>query len=170
MARKAAIFKPATDQPAPDYSRGITLVELLVVISIASVALAVVMPSFRAGMAGVQLRTSARKLAAVIGYARQTAIHNQRQYTLELVPRERKIIASEAQGPGHRSLQLPEEIDMRVENADADASPAQQKEDFRYVIYPDGAMPGFRVRLATARRELFIETDPLTGMPQVIEK
>jgi general secretion pathway protein H len=154
-------------------ARGVTLVELLVVVSLATVALALVVPSVRAGLAGLELRSSARKLAAAISYARAAAMRSQRPYLLEIEPTRRSISAGGADSSARRTLQLPEDVELSIAGNEPGTSAAGAREDgqpVRYIVYPDGALPGFRVRLTNARRQITVETDALTGMPRVIEQ
>src|SRR3970040_653003 len=65
-------------------SRGITLLEMLVVVALASVLLAVVFPSVGAGLRTLELRSAAQRLAASARYARDQAVHRQRFYELEI--------------------------------------------------------------------------------------
>ena len=93
---------------------GVTLLELLVVMALASVLLAVVVPSVGAGLRTLELRSAAQRLAASARYARNQAVHRQRFYELEIDAEAGTVTVTDFAGESQRSFELPGSV--RVES------------------------------------------------------
>lgn len=146
-----------------DRASGVTLVELLVVMTIASVLLALVFPSIRAGMGTLELRSSAQRLAAASKYARDQAIFRQRPFELDIDTDAKTVAVLDSNGSS-RTFDLP--ADIRV----AEILPPPYdipSRILRYVFSPDGSTVPFQIALENPRRRIEISADPLTGFPKV---
>jgi type II secretion system protein H len=154
--------------------RGVTLLELLVVVALASILLAVVFPSVGAGLRTLELRSAAQQLAASARYAREQAIHRQRFYELEIdaeagtisvgdLARNGPALAGSAQA--RRSFELPATVRVeRISPEERDSPPRR-----RFLFSPDGGAPAFEIVLGNDRRLVVVTSDPLTGFPKVTE-
>lgn len=142
---------------------GVTLVELLVVMTIASVLLALVFPSIRAGMGTLELRSSAQRLAAASKYARDQAIYRQRPFELEIDTDAKTVAVFDSNGSS-RSFDLPADVRVAAILPSPDDAPSRI---LRFVFSPDGSTIPFQVVLENPRRRIEISADPLTGFPKV---
>jgi type II secretion system protein H len=146
-------------------SRGVTLLELLIVVVLASILLSLVFPSIRAGMGTMALRSSAQRLAAAARFARDQAIYRQRPFLLEINGETGTVSVLDSDG-GSRSFELPAEV--RV----GSASPFETDGTSRiqsFLFPSDGSSVPFRVILESSRRRVEVRMDPLTGFPKVSE-
>ncbi|MBI4464405.1 MAG: GspH/FimT family protein [Acidobacteria bacterium] len=157
---------PFTTQTRNDSARGITLMELLVVVVLASILLAVVFPSAGAGLATLQLRSSAQRLAAAAKYAREQAIYRQRFFQLELDPETNQISVADLESGATRAFQLPEAVHVEPVLAPERGEAAGIR---RWIFFPDGSSEPFQVVLETRQRRVQVSADPLTGFPEVSE-
>ena len=146
-------------------TRGVTLLELLVVIVLASVLLAVVFPSVGAGLRTLELRSAAQRLAASARYARDQAVHRQRFYALEIDATARTVTVTDFAGESRRSFELPASV--RVERI----LPEETRDEStrRFLFSPDGNAPAFEIVLGNDRRQVAVRSNPLTGFPKVAE-
>ena len=144
---------------------GVTLLELLVVAALASILLALVFPSIRAGMGTIELRTSAQRLAAAAKFARDQAIFRQRPFELEIDLDSKTVSVSDTQG-GTRSFDLPEGVHIGA-ILPPESEPAPRIR--RFLFTPDGSSVPFEIVLENPRRRLAITTDPLTGFPRIAD-
>ena len=142
---------------------GVTLVELLVVMTIASILLALVFPSIRAGMGTLELRSSAQRLAAASKYARDQAIYRQRPFELDIDTDAKTVAVLDSNG-NSRSFDLPADVRVAaiLPPPDDATSPIR-----RFVFSPDGSTVPFQIVLENPRRRIEISADPLTGFPKV---
>ena len=150
--------------------RGVTLIELVVVVALASVLLAVVFPSVGAGLRTLELRSAAQKLAASARYAREQAVHRQSFYELEVDAEAGTVTVTDFRGKSQRSFELPASV--RVERILPEETPyargrAVRLQPRRFLFTPDGSAPAFEIVLRNERRQAAVRSNPLTGHPRV---
>ncbi len=83
--RKSLLIGPVATgrRHSESHTNGFTLLELLVVLTIISISVAIVGPRFLGPMSGMQLRTSAKKMAASLRYARSLATAEKTPYVAQ---------------------------------------------------------------------------------------
>ncbi|WMC10512.1 GspH/FimT family protein [Oceanimonas pelagia] len=135
---------------------GFTLLELLVVLTIAVLALAVALPRFAALLPGAELKSYSRQTAALLRLARSQAIATGEPVTLTLNSEQRQTqLSGQARGhawPAAVTLSLSGTGPLPVPDVPAGL-----------VFYPDGASSGGTVRVAGNGRHYRIRVDWLTG-------
>jgi len=119
---------------------GFTLVELLVVLAIAALLMAAVPALFSAAFPGLELKSAARRTAATLRLARESAIR-QGAETEVLVDVE----ARQLELKGYRNLSLPSSLTLQLETA-AREMHDEQRGVMRF--FPDGSSTGGRIILA----------------------
>ena len=146
--------------------RGITLVEMLVVVALVSILLAVVFPAAGSGLATLRLRTAAQDLATAAKYAREQAIYRQRFFLLELDGEARTVAVVDLESGSTRSFHLPEavRVDSILPEKIGEAVGSRS-----WLFSPDGSSDPFQVVLGVRQRKIQISSDPLTGFPKVLE-
>ncbi len=119
---------------------GFTLLELIVVLAIAALAMAVVPPLISAALPGVELKAAARRTMANLRLARETAIRTGADASLVVDVEERRL---ELQG--FRAVSLPKRVEMHLE-----AASGEMLDENRGAIrfFPDGSSTGGRIVLA----------------------
>ncbi|WP_120796575.1 GspH/FimT family pseudopilin [Thiocapsa rosea] len=127
--------------PARRGHRGFTLVELLVVLAIAALAMSAVPPLFSAAMPGVEMKAAARRTVSSLRLARETAIRQGAEVALVVDVEQRRLELA-----GHRSLTLPKRLDVTLEAADREMLD-EQRGAIRF--FPDGSSTGGRIILAS---------------------
>lgn len=146
--------------------RGVTLLELLVVMALASLLLALVFPSVRAGLGTLELRTSAQRLAAAAQFARDQAIYQQRLFQLVIDSNTGTVSVMDAEGASRRSFELPAGVRVEEIVPPDVGTPSSRR---RFLFSPDGGSASFQIILGNQRRQVRIAADPLTGFPKVSE-
>lgn len=135
--------------------RGFTLVELLVVMIIAGLALALVGTSISRSVTGAEMRTAARKVAANLRYTRTQAIL-QKSEQVFLVDAENRTF----QSPNREPVQLPEGMRVALTTARSELT-AENVGGIRF--YPDGGSTGGYVELESDARIYKVSVAWLTG-------
>lgn len=124
------------------YRRGLgfTLVELLVVLGIATLLMSAVPPLISAAMPGVELKAAARRTMASLRLTRETAIRRGTEAVLVVDVQERRLELA-----GYRSIAFPGRVHMELE-----AASKEMLDENRGAIrfFPDGSSTGGRVILA----------------------
>ncbi|NCA71661.1 MAG: type II secretion system protein GspH [Sphingobacteriia bacterium] len=136
-------------------ARGFTLVELLVVLAIAAMAMAAVPPLISAAMPGVEMKAAARRTLASLRLTREVAIRQGRSIALIIDVQEHRL-----EIPGHRPLTLPRRLDLSLEAAEREMLD-EQRGAIRF--FADGSSTGGRVLLAHGDSGYQIGVNWLTG-------
>lgn len=141
---------------------GITLLELLVAMAIAGMIMAISFPSVTAGLDGVRLQATARRVAAFVNVARGRADREQLPVEIQIDLSRNRISAVTANGQWERSLEIEEGVRL------AAVWPEAESRTRRFIVIPGVPAPRFRLQLDSSReRSLTVALDPLTGTPQI---
>lgn len=135
--------------------RGVSLIELIVVIVLIAAGTALAASVMGVGLPGQQLRNASRELAAQLRYTRAQAIVTGRSQTFSVDARTR-----EWQAPNRRHGQLPSEISLTATGARIE----QTRPDIVAIrFFPEGAATGGRIVLSRERAAWQIDVEWLTG-------
>ncbi len=147
---------------------GFTLLELLVVLVLATLMLSLVVPRFAAVVPGVELKSTAQKTASLLRYARSRAMAESRLITFSLDPEAHGLRLSGRDEPvllpATLSLTLSDEGSLALGNeilmpqAAGTSLPAPS---IRF--YPGGGSSGGSLLLSGPSGRYRIEVDWLTG-------
>jgi len=135
--------------------RGFTLIELIVVLVVAALLMSAVPALFSAAFPGVELKSVARRTAATMRLARESAIRRGAE-TVLLVD----LDAHRLELSGYRSLTLPGDVAVKLEAASRDLID-ERRGLIRF--YPDGSSSGGRIILSRGALGYQIGVTWLTG-------
>jgi general secretion pathway protein H len=136
-------------------ARGFTLVELLVVMAIAVVVMTAVPTLFSAAFPGLEMKSAARRTAATLRLARESAIRRGEE-TAVLVDLEHHRLAFE----GYRALSLPNRLSLQLDAAGSELID-EQRGTIRF--FPDGSSTGGRLVLSHGGHGYQVGVAWLTG-------
>ncbi len=142
--------------------RGVTLLELLIVLSIMAVVAAMVVPMFGSGVSTAELKGAARQVAAGLRLARSEALAT-RQETRVVLDLERRTFKAE---PELREHALPHAIELKLFTAQSDLV-TERVGAIRF--FPDGGSNGGRVTLAVGERKYEVDVDWLSGRVAILD-
>ena len=142
--------------------RGFTLVELLVVLVIASLVLALVGTSISRSISGAEMRQAARKMAASMRYTRTRAIISKSQQVFLVDSEQRSYTAA-----GRDPVQLPDEMNVQLTTARSELT-SETVGGIRF--YPDGGSTGGSVALESNGRIYRVDVVWLTGAASLIRE
>jgi general secretion pathway protein H len=137
-------------------ARGVTLLELLIVIAIMALLAAVVVPLFQRGTSNTELKSAARQVASALKMARSDAVAT-RQETRVVLDLEHRTFQKDRDPRVHA---LPPTMEMKLFTAQSDLV-SDRVGAIRF--FPDGGSNGGRVTLAFGERKYDIDIDWLTG-------
>jgi general secretion pathway protein H len=138
-------------------SSGVTLLELLIVLSIMAILAAVVLPLFGGtGVSTGELKGAARQVAAGLRVARSEALAT-RQETRVVLDLEQRTFRIDRNAAVHT---LPKMIEVKLFTAQSDLI-NDRVGAIRF--FADGGSSGGRVTLAAGSRKYDIDIDWLTG-------
>ncbi len=137
---------------------GVTLLEMLVVVTLVGLLASVVAPSVTAGLETVRLRASAERLAASLRLARERAVRTRHYLEVTVDPQSRRVELRDLEGDYVRDWELPEGITVKAEKPQA------------FLFAPDGTPPAVRLALENRRgRTAEVEMDPFIAFPRVAQ-
>jgi general secretion pathway protein H len=154
--KTGALYSLASRLRPRSRSPGFTLLELLVVLAIATLLLTVTPPLLTAAIPGMELKASARRVAAGLRLAREEAIRTGRDvaFTLDLEARSFKV------GGRFRDGRLPTSLDLKLEAAETEML-GEHAGAVRF--FPDGSSTGGRVILSRDGAGYQVGVQWLTG-------
>ena len=152
------------DKRVNSRKRGVTLLEMLVVVGIVAILMGVSYPSIAASVDSVRLATAADSTAAFLNSALNRA--EQRHQVLELtIAKGRNHLALRSADPAFlRTLELP--VGVRI----SEVLPASLENEEARIFYliPGGAAPRIGVALVNARgARRTVRVDPITSAPEI---
>lgn len=137
-------------------SRGFTLLELLVVLTIAAAATAFAVPNLGRAIEAMQFRSATREILSALRYARNRAVTHGRptQFHLDVERRYYEVEGKDGRHP------LPGGIDLGMVTAE---SLLTSGESGVIRFFPDGSSTGGRVSLHEGQVTRHVDVHWLTG-------
>jgi prepilin-type N-terminal cleavage/methylation domain-containing protein len=140
--------------------RGVTLIEMMVVVAVIGIIVAVTAPAISAGLDSVRLSTATNSVASFVNTAVTKA--ERKQQAVELVITAGGIKFYSVEPGSDRELKLPEGV--RIETV----LPKTEEEERRLILLPGAAIPGIGIQLVNARgARRIVRLDPMTGFPHI---
>ncbi|HYA18055.1 MAG TPA: prepilin-type N-terminal cleavage/methylation domain-containing protein [Bryobacteraceae bacterium] len=137
---------------------GVTLIELLIVVTIIAVVVGVSFPAITAGLAGLRLTTASGSVASFLTSSMNRVDRREEAAAIVVSPKDNLLAvytAASGEKPA-RSLELPQGIQI------------EGSEPRRYLLMPGGTAPRMTVVLRNekgARKSIRI--DPVTAVPDI---
>ena len=146
-----------------DKSSGVTLIEMMVVVTIIGLMAGIAFPAVSSGLDSVRLRSATDSIAAFLNAAVVRAERRQEAIELTISPKD-NALALDSNEPGfRRELKMPDGIAIEA------VLPKQEEEGpRRLILLPGAAVPGIGIQVANrhgSRR--VVRLDPMTGFPRV---
>jgi prepilin-type N-terminal cleavage/methylation domain-containing protein len=148
-------------RPAPR-ERGVTLLELLIVMTLMALLAGLSYPSIASGLDSLRLRSASNAIVAFLNTALERADRRQQAVEIWISPRENSMTARSADLGFVRRLDIPEPI--RIVSVMPSAM-VNADEPRRFFLYPGGSVPQIAVEIATKEgRKRLVSVDPITGV------
>jgi type II secretion system protein H len=143
-------------------ARGITLLEMLVVMTLIGLLAAIAAPSVGSGVETVRLRSTSERLAATLRTARTRAMRARHYMQVSVDPKSGVVELRDLEGGSVASSVASWEIPSTIQ--------VQSDQRLAFLVYPDGGAQAMLVTLRNQRgRELEVALDPFTLFPSVRE-
>lgn len=151
-----------TSQGQPG-ARGVTLVEVLIVVTLIGLLAGVTFPSISTALESIRLASAADQVVNFLNLATSHAERFEEAVLLEVVPNQGRLRLTGAQSGWQQELVLPASVHIRqVLPLLEGVEPAASRE---FLIFPGGPPPALGLELVNDRRaRRRIELDPVTGL------
>jgi prepilin-type N-terminal cleavage/methylation domain-containing protein len=146
--------------------RGVTLVEMVVVVAIIALIVGISFPAASAGLDNVRMVSASDSVATFLNAAVNRAERHQQPVELVISPQEGRL-ALYSNEPGFtRELKMPDGVGIEaVLPAEEGGDPAQPR---RILFLPGATVPGIAIQLGNRRNaHRRVRLDPMTGFPRV---
>ena len=143
---------------------GITLIEMLVVVSIIGLLAGISYPSVAAGIDSVRMRSATDSVSTILNGAVDRAERHQQPVEIVIAPKQSTISLFSTEPGFERRLHMPDGITIES----LDPVIPDEEGPRRVIVMPGGAAPGIGIQLVNrhgARR--MVRLDPMTGFPRV---
>jgi len=145
--------------------RGVTLLELLIVVALVSLLVGISFPAVGAGVDSLRLAGSARRIAALFHSALNRAERRQQAVELTVWPRQNRLRLRSAEPGFERSLELDEGVWIAAVQP---ALPQEEEGPRRFLLLPGGTAPRIALELRNRRgARRIVSLDPITGVPRI---
>ena len=142
--------------------RGFTLLEIVLVMAIIALASVLAAAAMGGGFRGMQLKASARQIAANLRYTRAQAIETGRPQRFTIDPARHLW-----QAPKAHHGDIPSKLSIEFTGAREAQSDRARSDVGAIEFFPDGAATGGRIRLGSGKAAWDIEVSWLTGQVQL---
>lgn len=146
-------------------SRGVTLMEMLIVMTLIGLMSAVAYPSISAGVDSLRLNSASDSIVSFLNAALVRAERRQELIEVTISKAERSLTLRSSEPGFVKTLTLPDAVSI------AGILPAVAEEEDavrRFVLYPGGNLPRIGVEIENRRGvRRTVRVDPITGVPQV---
>ena len=153
---------PCRDAVSARSARGVTLLELLIVIALMAIVAGFVIPMFNGPVSTSELRASARQLAAGLRLARSEALAERRETFLVVDVAGKRFKVD--RDPAEHALSS--RVDVKLFTAQNDLV-SDTIGSIRF--FPDGGSNGGRITVASGARKFDVDVDWLTGRVAILD-
>jgi|MudIll2142460700_1097286.scaffolds.fasta_scaffold97623_3 general secretion pathway protein H len=161
-ARRPCPFPGPVPARALWHAAGVTMLELLVVLSLMGLMAAMAVPMLSGGVSGSELKGAAREVAAGLRFARSDAVATRRETRL-VFDLEQRTFRIDRDARLHA---LPKKVELKLFTAQSDIA---DEKTGAIRFYPDGGSNGGRVTIAAGERKYEVDVDWLTGRVAILD-
>ncbi|MEP6714305.1 MAG: prepilin-type N-terminal cleavage/methylation domain-containing protein [Terriglobia bacterium] len=145
-------------------SVGVTLIEMLIVVSIIAAIASISFPALTAGLAGVRLASSAGSVASFLTSSMNNVDRREQPAAIVIDPKENRlaVYTAASKDTPQSTLEMPPGIFIEGKEGKEGDDPR------RFLLFPGGSFPHISVILRSekgGRRS--IEIDPVTAVPKI---
>jgi prepilin-type N-terminal cleavage/methylation domain-containing protein len=146
--------------------RGVTLIEMLVVVTLISLMVAISFPAVTSGLESLRLHQAVRDVVSLFDAGLSRARRSQQVVEISVSQRENALWILAPESQYQRKIELPEGITItRV----LPGNPNDEEFGVRsFYLYPGGSVPLFGIEMRNRRgQRRVVSVDPITGVPRI---
>ena len=144
--------------------RGVTLIEMLIVVALIALMAGLSYPAIGAGMDGIRMASASDSITTFLSVGLNRAARREQLIELTISKPDNALFLRSADGY-ERRLDMPAGVRIAEVLPETPADPNAPR---RFLLYPGGAPPRIGVHILSqrgARRTVWV--DPITGVPRV---
>jgi len=143
---------------------GITLIEMMIVVTIIALIAGVSYPSITSGLDSLRLRSASNEILSLLNTALDRADRRQQAVEILISPKQDAILARSVDAGFSRRVDFEDSIHITSILPAAEVDPAEPR---RFMLYPGGAVPRIAIEISSGNgHKRLVSIDPVTGVPQ----
>jgi len=148
------------------FQRGITLVEMLIVMTLIALVAGLAYPSAAAGVETLRLRSVSDSVVSFLNTAIDRASRRQQVIEVWISPKDNVMIARSPDLAFSRRVEIPDTFHITAILPPAEVAPGEPR---RFLMYPGSMAPRIGIEIAnSAGRKRMISIDPFTGLTKAV--
>jgi prepilin-type N-terminal cleavage/methylation domain-containing protein len=151
--------------PARHSTAGVTLIEMLIVVTLIGLLAGITFPSVSSGLDTLRLNQATNQIVSFFNEALNRAERREQVVEITVLQAQNALLMHSAESGFERRLDLPRGISIvRVlpEREQAEGEPRQ------FVLFPGGVVPRAGIEIVNSRKtRRIVRVDPITGVPQI---
>ncbi len=149
----------------PQSVRGVTLIEMLIVVALIGLLAGITFPAVSSGVDSLRLTWASDGLVNFLNAAMNRAERRQQAVEVTISKAENALWLHSTEPGFVRKLELPESVTIV---AVLPRLPQAEEGPRQFVLYPGGALPRLGVEIANRRGDRrVVSVDPITGVPRI---
>jgi prepilin-type N-terminal cleavage/methylation domain-containing protein len=160
------LVHPSRDRQGAISNRGITLIEMVVVLAIVGLIAGISYPAISAGLESVRMISATDGVATFLNGAVNRAERKQQAIELVIEPKEGVLLLYSNEPGFKKQYHLPDGVVIEaVHPVDGSGDPQDQR---RFLFLPGATVPGIGIQLRNNHdAHRIVHLDPMTGFPRV---
>ena len=144
------------------HESGVTLIELLIVLTLIALVTGISYPSAAAGVESLRLRSVSDQVVSFLNTAIDRAGRREQVIEVWIAPKDNILIARSPDLAFTRRLELPDGYRILTVLPPAEVSPEEPR---RFLMYPGGTIPRIGIEIANrAGNKRMVSVDPFTEL------
>jgi prepilin-type N-terminal cleavage/methylation domain-containing protein len=153
----------------PTCERGITLIEMLIVMALIALVAGMSYPSISAGLDSLRLRSTSDAIIGFLNTALARADTRQQVVEILISPQDGTITATTGDHGFYKRLEVVNPLRILSVQPELAADAEDQNQTRRFLVYPGGAVPKIGIEIGNSKgRKRLVSIDPVTGVPQSV--
>jgi prepilin-type N-terminal cleavage/methylation domain-containing protein len=154
---------PQARVSAHDGTAGVTLIELMIVVTLMGLVAGLSYPAVATGVDSLRLRSASNGIVGFLNTAIDRAERRQDVVEIWISPRDNAMIARTPDLGFNRRYELPDTVRILSILPHENSAPDEPR---RFLCYPGGTFPRIGLEIANqAGRKRMVSIDPVTGVP-----
>jgi prepilin-type N-terminal cleavage/methylation domain-containing protein len=149
--------------------RGVTLIEMLIVMAVIALVAGMAAPSVSAGIDSLRLRSTSDAMIGFFNTALARADTRQQVVEILISPADGTITAVSGDKGFMKRLDVVSPIKILSVRPELGGDAGDQNQTRRFLVYPGGSVPKIDIEIGNSRgRKRLVSIDPVTGVPQSV--
>jgi prepilin-type N-terminal cleavage/methylation domain-containing protein len=152
--------------PVGNSRRGVTLVEMMIVVAIVGMIVGITYPAVSNGLESVRLASASDTVAAFLNAALNRVERRQEVIEMAISVKDNTIVLHSTEAGFERRIELPEGVTITAVLPPLDEPDPNAPRQF--ILMPGGTAPriGVEIRNRKGTRRI-VRVDPMTGVPRI---